>query len=50
MKYMQYYIEWKKCRAALLKCLFHVATQAENNRYTLIEQSVHSVLLKIGIL
>ena len=31
------------------KCLFHIATQIEKDRYTLKEQSAHLVLLKIGI-
>ena len=30
------------------KCLFHDATQPEKDRYTLIEQPAHLVLLKIG--
>ena len=38
-----------KGRLAPPKCLFHVATQIEKGRYTLIEQSAHLVLLKIGI-
>ena len=38
-----------KDRVDPLKCLFHVATQIEKDRYTLIEQSGHLVLLKIGI-
>ena len=33
-----------KGRVAPPKCLFHVATQIEKDRYTLIEQSVHLVL------
>ena len=37
-----------KGRVAPSKCLFYVATQTEK-RYTLIEQSAHLVLLKIGI-
>ena len=28
-------------------CLFHVATQAEQDQYILIEWSVHLVLLKV---
>ena len=31
------------------KCLFHDATQIEKDWYTLIEQPVHLVLLKIGL-
>ena len=31
------------------KCLFHAATQTTNNLYTLIEQSVHFVFLKVAI-
>ena len=38
-----------KCKVVLPKCLLHVATQIEKDRYTLIEQSAHLVLLKIGI-
>ena len=38
-----------KGRVAPPKCLFHVATQIEKDQYTLIEQSAHLVLLKIGI-
>ena len=38
-----------KCKVAPPKCLLHVATQIEKDRYTLIEQSAHLVLLKIGI-
>ena len=34
-----------KGRVAPPKCLFHVATQAEKDRYTLIEQSAHLVLV-----
>ena len=36
-------------RVAPPKALFHVATQTEKDRYTLIEQSAHLVLLNIGI-
>ena len=32
-------------RVAPPKYLFHVATEAENDRYTLIEQSAHLVLV-----
>ena len=38
-----------KCRVAPPKYLFHVTTQTEKDRYTLIEQSAQWVLLKIGI-
>ena len=38
-----------KGRVALPKCLFHVATQTVKDQYTLIEQSPHLVVLKIGI-
>ena len=38
-----------KGRVAPPKCLFHVATQTGKDSYTLIEQPVHLVLLKIGI-
>ena len=38
-----------KARVAPLKWLFHVATQIEKDQYTLIEQSAHLILLKIGI-
>ena len=38
-----------KGRVAPPKCLFHVPTQTKKDRYTLIEQSAHLVLLKIGI-
>ena len=38
-----------KGRVAPPKCLFHVANQIEKDRYTLIEQSAHLILLKIGI-
>ena len=38
-----------KGRVALPKCLFPVANQIEKDRYTLIEQSAHLVLLKTGI-
>ena len=40
-----------KGRVAPPKCLFNAATrsQPEKDRYTLIEQSAHLVLLKIGI-
>ena len=38
-----------KSRVAPPKYLFHVATQTEKDGYTLIEQSAHLVLLKIGI-
>ena len=31
------------------KWLFHVATQTDEDQYTLIEQSEHLILLKIGI-
>ena len=31
------------------KCLFHIANQIEKDRYTLIEQLTHLVLLKSGI-
>ena len=31
------------------KYLFNAATRSEKDRYTLIEQSAHLVLLKIGI-
>ena len=37
-----------KGRVAPPKRLFHVATQTKN-RYTLIEQPAHLILLKIGI-
>ena len=36
-----------KERVAPPKCLFHVATETEKDQYTLTEQSVHLVLLKI---
>ena len=36
-------------RVAPPKCLFHVATQIEKDRYTLLEQSANLVLLTIGI-
>ena len=36
-------------RVVPAKCLFHIATQTEKDQYTLIEQSAHLVLLKIGI-
>ena len=32
-----------KGRVAPPKCLFHVATQTEKDRYTLIEQSAHLI-------
>ena len=38
-----------KGRVAPPKCLYHVATQTEKDRYTLTEQSALLVLLKIGI-
>ena len=38
-----------KGRVAPPKCLFNAATGSEKDRYTLIEQSAHLVLLKIGI-
>ena len=38
-----------KGKVAPPKCLFHVVTQIEKDRYTLIEQSGHLALLKIGI-
>ena len=38
-----------KGRAVPPKCLSHVAIQTEKDRYTLIKQSAHLVLLKIGI-
>ena len=38
-----------KARVAPPKWLFHVATQIEEGRYTLIEQSAHLILLKIAI-
>ena len=38
-----------KGRVAPPKYLFYVATQSEKDRYTLIDQSAHLVLLKIGI-
>ena len=37
----------EKGRVALSKYLFHVATKTENDRYTLIEQPAHLVLLKL---
>ena len=33
-----------KGRVALPKCLFHVATQTEEGRYTLIEQPAHGLV------
>ena len=36
-------------RAAPPKCLFRAAIRTEKDRHTLIEQSAHLVLLKIGI-
>ena len=38
-----------KGRVTPPKYLCHVATQAKQDRYTLIEQPTHLVLLKIGI-
>ena len=38
-----------KDKVASLKFLLHVATLIEKDRYTLIEQSTHLVLLEIGI-
>ena len=39
-----------KSRLAPLNCLFHVVTQTQKGRYTIIiEQSAHLVLLEIGI-
>ena len=32
------------------KCLFHAATEIEKDRYTLIEQSAHLVLLKLAFI
>ena len=37
-----------KGRVASPKCLFHVAIQTEKDRYTLIEQLAHLVLLKLA--
>ena len=37
-----------KDRVAPPKRLFHIAIQTEKDQYTLIEQSVNIVLLKIG--
>ena len=37
-----------KGRVAPLKCLLHVATLIEKDRYTLIEHSTHLVLFEIG--
>ena len=36
-------------RVARPKCLHHVATKNEKDQYTLIEQSAHLVLLRVGI-
>ena len=36
-----------KGRVAPPKCLSHVATRIEKDRYTLIEQSAHLALLKL---
>ena len=38
-----------KSRVAPPKCLIHIAINTEKEQYTLIEQSAHLVLLKIGI-
>ena len=48
MKYSNIY-RMVKGRVAPPKCLFYVATQTVKDQYTPIEQSVHLVLLKIGI-
>ena len=45
---MQQYTKVKG-RVSPPKCLFHVATQTEKDRYTLIEESAHLVLIKIDI-
>ena len=36
-----------KGRVASPKCLFHIVTENEKDRYILTEQSVHPVLLKL---
>ena len=38
-----------KGRVTPPECLLHVTTQIEKDQYTLIEQSTHLVLVKIGI-
>ena len=42
-------IEWYRGQVIPPNYLIHVATQIKNDRYTLIEQSAHLVLLNISI-